>query len=533
MNTNREVYKRLKIQNYRFMKYIIFTLLLIILTPYVSIFSQSVQELKLNDRFIKDKSFRFDHKKELLDLSSLPPLSLNENSYHGLKKLKPKSKYLKRTEYIPYESKKHFGIAVGELAIVEFIPFAYSRWIKDWSKTPDEKNWTKISFESVWNNISSGYEYDTDNFLTNYFAHPYHGNLYFNTGRTNGYNFWESTAFAFAGSAIWEFFAETFRPSFNDWINTSVNGINFGETLYRLSGMITDNEAKGSERVWREIGGAIVNPVRGFNRLITGETYKIYPNPEYGRPKEFSIALSAGLRTIWIDSSTTGKQEYYTLDQGSFMLNVNYGNPFKTKEPFSHFFFTLGLTSGDPKMTSLISSGYLYGWDLKKNEKVHHKLKFDLEYNYTNNPGYLFGETALIPSLLSSFKIGKETSLITRLGFNGILMGGTPNDYDTLAEGRTYDLGPGIGARFGFEIRGKKWSYLTAGYSGSYIYTVSDPGSSKHYLQFAVLGLKYPIKDYFAIGLEGIIYWKSSNYDNYPHVYKQIPIVRLLFYTLM
>jgi len=106
-----------------------------------------------------------------------------------------------------------------------------------------------------------------------------HGALFFNVGRSNGYSFWESTGWALTGSAIWEFFGETFRPAFNDWIYTGVGGVNLGEITYRLSAMVTDNTASGSDRVWSEIFGTLINPVRGFNRAISGEMGQNFPNP--------------------------------------------------------------------------------------------------------------------------------------------------------------------------------------------------------------------------------------------------------------
>jgi hypothetical protein len=87
--------------------------------------------------------------------------------------------------YVTWESERRFWIAAGELAIVQFIPFALAKWGRKWEDPAD--NWANVSTETWWRNISYGWEYDGDAFLTNYFAHPYHGNLYFNVGRTNGY----------------------------------------------------------------------------------------------------------------------------------------------------------------------------------------------------------------------------------------------------------------------------------------------------------------------------------------------------------
>ncbi|GAG90559.1 unnamed protein product, partial [marine sediment metagenome] len=35
-------------------------------------------------------------------------------------------------DYVPHEATKHFWLAVGELAIVEFIPWAFAKWVRTW-----------------------------------------------------------------------------------------------------------------------------------------------------------------------------------------------------------------------------------------------------------------------------------------------------------------------------------------------------------------------------------------------------------------
>ena len=62
------------------------------------------------------------------------------------------------------------------------------------------EHFAKISWNTIKHNFDTGFVWDDDAFITNQFAHPYHGNLYFNTARSNGYNFWESIPFAFGGS---------------------------------------------------------------------------------------------------------------------------------------------------------------------------------------------------------------------------------------------------------------------------------------------------------------------------------------------
>lgn len=78
-------------------------------------------------------------------------------------------------------------------------------------------------------NLKKGFVWDNDQMGTNLFMHPYHGSLYYNTARSNGYNYWQSGVFALGGSAMWELFMENEYPSANDIIATPVGGMALGE----------------------------------------------------------------------------------------------------------------------------------------------------------------------------------------------------------------------------------------------------------------------------------------------------------------
>ena len=279
-------------------------------------------------------------------------------------------------DFEPWESKKHFWLGAAEIAILEFIPWALARWVRKWENPED--NWAKVSSKTWWQNISKGWEYDGDAFQTNNFAHPYHGALFFNAGRTNGYNFWESTAWALTGSAIWEYFGETFRPSINDWIYTGIGGSNLGEILYRLSSMVTDNRATGSDRVWSEIFGTLLNPVRGFNRLVTGEMNQNFNNPTWSRPKDFVLAFDAGIRSVDLNGIKDLRNKQVT---GLFGLELAYGLPITARKPFDFFAISMEVSSEAPHFTQLNTTGYLFGKMLKP---LRHYFGVTLDFTYNN-----------------------------------------------------------------------------------------------------------------------------------------------------
>ena len=159
-----------------------------------------------------------------------------------------------------------------------------------------------VGFDSIRENLKNGFEWDDNSFSANNFRHPYQGSLYFGAARANGYDFYESSMFAFAGSWLFEYAGEAHHPSINDWINTAVGGITIGESLYRLSDMILDNTATGSGRVGRELGGLACSPLRGVNRLLTGEAFEVHANPPNRFPGYFGANFEFGFRTLGEDN---------------------------------------------------------------------------------------------------------------------------------------------------------------------------------------------------------------------------------------
>src|SRR4029453_3121103 len=152
------------------------------------------------------------------------------------------------------------------------VPWVYNRYVAD-------SEFARISGDTIRANLETGFTYDRDHFKTNQSSHPFHGSLFFNAARTNGFSFWESGAFAATGSFLWEMFMENEPPAINDLVNTTLGGMTRGESLYRLRNMFLDNTGRGSSRFWRELGGLVLNPIGGFNRLIRGEMWKDFENP--------------------------------------------------------------------------------------------------------------------------------------------------------------------------------------------------------------------------------------------------------------
>jgi hypothetical protein len=87
-----------------------------------------------------------------------------------------------------------------------------------------------------------------------------------------------------------------------------------------LANMVLDNTASGSDRFWREVGGAVLNPVGSLNRLLRGEMTKDFPNPSDRFPGSFVMTGDVGYRHIEGGAAHP--------DQGIATLTIGYGDPF-------------------------------------------------------------------------------------------------------------------------------------------------------------------------------------------------------------
>jgi hypothetical protein len=243
------------------------------------------------------------------------------------------------TPQVPYTidawgARRDYALALGEVLLVNGIVWAYNEF-------PRGAGFTQVNPRSWWSNLSGGWTYDDNHFANNQFAHPFHGSLYYNAARVNGFGYWVALPTALLGSGFWECCGETHPPAINDWIATGVGGSAIGEMLYRVSSTVLDNTATGSERIWREIGAGLLNPVRGFTRLVTGRVGKVGPNPENPLdhiPNRLTNTLRLGGR--WVADSgsldeggNTNDSKAYT---GMFEVDFQFGSPFAAdrRKPF-------------------------------------------------------------------------------------------------------------------------------------------------------------------------------------------------------
>jgi len=419
-----------------------------------------------------------------------------------------------------------FWAAAGELMLIQAIPFSINHFVRGYE-------WADVSPKTWKNNLSYPWQWDDNQFLNNQFSHPYQGNLYFNAARTNGYNFWQSAAWPFVGSAMWEVFFEAWAPAPNDFINTSVGGVILGETFNRISNLILDNTATGGERALREVGAALVNPVGGLNRLIRGEVGRVSANPPSWRPSFLLGVLDLGYRRT-TQSLGSGFIEEGT-NQWNATLSMAYGNPYRdlSGPPFSYFALRADLAG--PGNTGLVNQfsarGNLAAWPLGNGR--HNQFALSLEYDYFNNPAFVYGGQSAQFGLVTL--IGRpgatwwgQTSVLV----NGVILGATQSDEYRSVEGRDYDYGPGLGGFASARILYKNLLQGTAAYTGLWIHTL-DGSESAHYQDALMLEARYWASRTMGVGLSYTGYNRTSVYRDLPDVQQHASFVRLFLSRAM
>jgi hypothetical protein len=405
--------------------------------------------------------------------------------------------------------KRRWGLALGELAAFTVIPWAYDRYVQN-------EEYAHISWKTVADNFRNGLDLsDPDKFTTDQLGHPIHGGLYYNTARTNGFGFWESTAFAAVGAYVWQMFMERDAHSLNDFVTSTMGGPTIGEPMFRLSRMILDNEARGAERVFREIAGALVNPTSAITRLATGEMWKTSENPDDRFPSLFVVTLDGGYRHV-------GSGGLPDQDQGLFSFTIRYGDPFRHPDdlkPFDAFELSGDLNSPASALLSRVGvRGLVAAWDVGRSAKAEHLIGILFAFDYVNSAPRQFGIQAFEFGLLSRFGLGKGTDLRTQAllvaaPLASLNAGHAVENQDWYH--RAFGWGPAAGLDVAARIRREEIDLFTLAYRLDWVHTTSGLARNST-LQAITAEARLPLARHVAVGGGWGRSQRLSTYDLFP-----------------
>jgi hypothetical protein len=394
---------------------------------------------------------------------------------------------------------------------------SYGRFIM----APESESF-RVSPHTIKENLIAGMEWDDNTFSANNFRHPYQGGVYFNIARSNGFDFYQSSLASFAGAWLFEYAGEAHHPSFNDWINTSVGGIFLGESVWRLSSMVFDNEARGIDRVSREISGFFINPVRGINRLITGETYHVHKNPPEHKPPTFQGRLRTGVRTI-------GTEKLWNLPNTKAFISADftYGSAKEAikGDPFEYFDFGAQLTfDNNPYAIEYITGNALIkGWEKYGEGGTIHTTGAFLHWDYTENEAFTFGGQSMSIGYKVTCFCKKPVQVSWKAHLEGIMLGAAKSDYFNLS-GREYDYGPGLGARTGLRFVTGGRPFLSIDYKAAWIKSINGT-ICNHIMHYGSARIDALLFEHVEMGLEYSLYYVDRFYDksNYFDISSRTP----------
>ena len=442
--------------------------------------------------------------------------------------------------------KKHPWWALAEVTGINVGVQLFDRYVT-------REDFAQTTLRTIRQNFERGMVWDNDYFHMNMFMHPYHGNLYFNAARTNGLTYWESAPYALFGSAMWEFFGEADPPAINDIFATTCGGMAIGEMTHRLSRTVLDDRARGFRRFLREAAAAIINPIQGLHRIISGDAWRV--KSSHYRYHDF--------RQIPIDASFSIGWRYLADDGALFRgvhapfvnLTLTYGTSVdgeshKTPYDFFDIETSIAFGGGQPLVNTLSIVGRLWSTPILDKKDMAGEFGIYQHYNYYNSkpvedgseltPYRLSEVAAFGPGFIVSLpKMGALSKMEQRIFVSGILLGGTKSDYFNVIE-RDYNMGSGFSVKsktqldFGrtarfvlntkffrlYTWKGYKKEDLDNGFANiPDLRYLNVQGDRSHASLFVINPLmEMHLAKQWSITLSGAFYVRSTHYDFYDNV---------------
>ncbi len=426
------------------------------------------------------------------------------------------------------------------------IGFGVNIGIWSFSRYITHEDFAYISLQTLKRNLRTYPVWDSDKFSTNLIGHPYHGSLYYNAARANGYSFYGSIPFTLAGSLMWEFAMENEPPSRNDLISTTFGGVALGEITFRLSDLILDNRTSGANRFWRELFAGIIAPTRLVNRLATGKAWQYSPSRGNYMPRApIKGSLTVGARNI-TDYDTTQKYGISTK------AGIEYGEIFdyEIEKPYEWFQAKaqLDFVASSFSLTQINIIGALQTYELYNKNNWQMLGGVFQHFNYFNSKviksdntefrPYYISEAASVGAGLIIERESEKFSLKSMLFANGIALGASISDHFEI-DSRDYNMGSGFSLKgqidlifnkkFRTKFKAENYNIYTwmgydegldfkdlTNYDKAFLDTQGDKSVARLYL--IGLTLEYDLTDKLYLGLERYRYIRKTRYKYMPDV---------------
>jgi len=413
-------------------------------------------------------------------------------------------------------------------------------------------NYAQINLNTIKKNFKTGFTGDNDGFFTNLLSHPYHGEVYFNAARMNGLNFWQSIPYVAGGSLTWEFFLENEPAAINDFVSSTIGGSSLGEISYRISDQLVDERTVGFERFKREALITLVSPIRGLNRIFSGEAWRHRNNRGNTLPlTPIRFYSTLGYRII---NDNFEKNSVFS-QMVCYDIGLYYGSPFEKENEKPYDFFSIKISGNLFSPQSIISHVNGLGMLFTKNITfrksgdaltigIFQHINFyqiDQEISHVVvNPFKLSEAASLGPGIVFKSNVGGTHIFTGSAYLSALLLGGYHNDYHNPYL-RTYNMGSGYSAKVNFELQVGSRARIFLNLENYRIYSwignlesitikqgPNDEGvNGNASLSIAALNFNYKISRNILLSAETCFYYSKSWYQYYPNVTHSLTATKL------
>ncbi|MDR1429241.1 MAG: DUF3943 domain-containing protein [Spirochaetaceae bacterium] len=372
-----------------------------------------------------------------------------------------------------------------------------------------------------------------DRFHINQAGHPYQGSIYFVSGRTNGFTFYQSLFFTVLGSSTWEIFFESARPALNDFVTTTIGGASLGEMVHRIY------REFNQPRVLAVTATTLLSPMDRFQDLVVNR-YQSYSG---GRVPYLSFSSDFGYTRAGFYNGGSRKDRWDMPNYG-MATSLVYGNPFGNPGtvPFEHFEASFAFHGLLPEWYSanIISDAYLVSFDALTGDRAKASTGLSLHFDFFNtsndfqdNLGYS-NLNISANSLDWTFKLRYivSPSLVldvkTHLGWIAWGNGNYPS-YDG-PDDIYADYATGGNLKTFLTLSHASLGRLDAGFIFYQMWTIPSlvkeaAGSTRFY--YTQLSYSYPLTPILSVGIKDTFMLLSSRYDAAPSIRNSINTANL------
>lgn len=428
-----------------------------------------------------------------------------------------------RNDKREFNKKYPIWTVAAKVTGANLLTFAVDRYLLNYE-------FSRVGFNSWKHNIQTGWEWDVDRFGMNFIVHPYSGAGFFNAARSSGYNFWESAPFAVFGSLQWEYFAENTLPSYNDIINTPVNGVFLGEVTYRIGSNILEDQSTGWERFGREFAVFVLSPTRAFSRFTQGKMFRVTSEEVY-QTEPLNITLGAGARVINDEGSLLTGRKNVWID-----ATLDYGNPFevRTRKPFDYYRFRIAFTKGAGRkiLDNVTGYGLLFGKNVQVGD-VGMLVGGFQHFNYFDNESFELATISFGPGIVSMLPIASSSNLNTTFHVGIVPFAGNSTRFgpDT-TQFKDYNYGGGAEAKLECSLNLGGW--VDFSFIGYYFWVRTYVGhAGDHYIGLIKPRIGVHLWRNLSIGFEHLVYYSdryTRDYGDYHTIRTEQKVILSLYF---